>query len=200
MSQYFENDNKVKHNIKIFSANILDTNFNFYTDNGVFNKNGVDYGSRLLLENFIKHYSDGSVLDVGCGIGIIGVTLSKVKNIDVDMVDVNLRALELANKNITLNSLMSNVNVFESNCYSNVSKSYDYIITNPPIRAGKKIVYEILLNAINYLNDDGELWFVIRKDQGAISAKRDVEAVFKNCEIMDKDKGFFILRAKKVSL
>lgn len=200
MSQYFENDNKIKHNVKIFSANILDTNFNFYTDNGVFNKNGVDYGSRLLLENFIKHYTDGSVLDVGCGIGIIGVTLSSVINADVDMVDVNLRALELANKNVKLNNLMSNVNVFESNCYSNVSKSYDYIITNPPIRAGKKIVYEILLNAINHLNENGELWFVIRKDQGALSAKRDVEEVFKNCEIMDKDKGFFILRAKKVSL
>jgi 16S rRNA (guanine1207-N2)-methyltransferase len=95
---------------------------------------------------------------------------------------------------------VSEVNVFESNCYSNVNKSYDYIITNPPIRAGKKIVYEILLKAYEHLNDNGELWFVIRKDQGALSAKRDVEEVFNNCEVMEKDKGFFILRAKKVSL
>ena len=200
MSHYFENDNKVKHNVKIMPANIVNTNFNFYTDNGVFNKNGVDYGSRLLIETFLKDYKNGRVLDVGCGIGIIGITLSKVVNADVDMVDVNLRALELANKNVTLNSLMSEINVFESNCYSNVSKSYDYIITNPPIRAGKKIVYEILLKAHEHLNEGGELWFVIRKDQGALSAKRDVEEVFSNCEVMEKDKGFFILRAKKVSL
>jgi 16S rRNA (guanine1207-N2)-methyltransferase len=92
------------------------------------------------------------------------------------------------------------MNVFESNCYSSVEKTYDYIITNPPIRAGKKVVYEILLGAYQRLNDNGELWFVIRKDQGANSARRDVEEVFKNCDIVTKDKGFFILRAKKVSL
>lgn len=200
MSHYFENDNKVKSEERIFSANICDANLNFYTDNGVFNKNGVDYGSRLLIEEFVKEYHDGKVLDVGCGIGIIGVSLSRLVHADVDMVDVNLRALGLANKNIKLNTLTSDMNVFESNCYSSVEKTYDYIITNPPIRAGKKVVYEILLGAYQRLNDNGELWFVIRKDQGANSAKRDVEEVFKNCDIVTKDKGFFILRAKKVSL
>ena len=200
MSHYFENDNKVKSEEKIFAANICGANFNFYSDNGVFNKSGIDFGSRLLIEEFIKEYKSGKVLDVGCGIGVIGVSLSKLVNASVDMVDVNLRALGLANKNIFLNKLTSEMNVFESNCYSSVTKSYDYIITNPPIRAGKKVVYEILLGAYNRLNDKGELWFVIRKDQGALSAKRDVEEVFGNCEVMAKDKGFFILRAKKVSL
>ncbi len=200
MSHYFENDNKVKSEERIFAGNICNVNFNFYSDNGVFNKNGIDFGSRLLIEEFVKEYHEGKVLDVGCGIGIIGVALSKLLEADVDMVDVNLRALGLANKNISLNKLTSEMNVFESNCYSNVVKSYDYIITNPPIRAGKKVVYEILLGAYNHLNDNGELWFVIRKDQGAPSAKRDVEEVFKNCDIVAKDKGFFILRAKKVSL
>ena len=200
MSHYFENDNKVKSEEKIFAANICGANFNFYSDNGVFNKSGIDFGSRLLIEEFIKEYKSGKVLDVGCGIGVIGVSLSKLVNASVDMVDVNLRALGLANKNIFLNKLTSEMNVFESNCYSSVTKSYDYIITNPPIRAGKKVVYEILLGAYNRLNDNGELWFVIRKDQGALSAKRDVEEVFGNCEVMAKDKGFFILKAKKVSL
>jgi 16S rRNA (guanine1207-N2)-methyltransferase len=200
MSHYFENDNKVKSEEKIFAANICGANFNFYSDNGVFNKSGIDFGSRLLIEEFIKEYKSGKVLDVGCGIGVIGVSLSKLVNAGVDMVDVNLRALGLANKNIFLNKLTSEMNVFESNCYSSVTKSYDYIITNPPIRAGKKVVYEILLGAYNRLNDNGELWFVIRKDQGALSAKRDVEEVFGNCEVMAKDKGFFILRTKKVSL
>ena len=200
MSHYFENDSKVKSEERIIAANVAGVNLNFYSDNGVFNKNGVDYGSRLLIENFLNNYIGGNVLDVGCGIGVIGVTLSKAKNINVDMVDVNLRALGLANKNIKLNNLISEMNVKESDCYSNVDKTYDYIITNPPIRAGKKVVYKILLDAYKYLNDNGELWFVIRKDQGALSSKRDVEEVFGNCSVIEKDKGFFILMAKKVSL
>ena len=200
MSHYFENDTNVKSEERIFPANICGANLNFYTDNGVFNKSGIDYGSRLLIEEFVKYYKDGKVLDVGCGIGVIGVSLSRLVHADVDMVDVNLRALGLANKNIKLNTLTSEMNVFESDCYSNVDKKYDYIITNPPIRAGKKVVYKILLEAFEHLNENGELWFVIRKDQGAPSAKRDVSEVFKNCEVMAKDKGFFILMAKKVSL
>lgn len=200
MSHYFENDSNVKSEERIFAANICGANLNFYSDNGVFNKSGIDYGSRLLIEEFIKNYKDGKVLDVGCGIGVIGVSLSRLLHADVDMVDVNLRALGLANKNIKLNTLTSEMNVFESDCYSNVNKTYDYIITNPPIRAGKKVVYKILLEAYDHLNENGELWFVIRKDQGAPSAKRDVAEVFKNCEVVNKDKGFFILMAKKVSL
>ena len=200
MSHYFENDSKVKSEERIIAANVAGVNLNFYSDNGVFNKNGVDYGSRLLIEQFLNNYTGGNVLDVGCGIGVIGVTLSKAKNINVDMVDVNLRALGLANKNIKLNNLMSEMNVKESDCYSNVNKTYDYIITNPPIRAGKKVVYKILLDSYKYLNDNGELWYVIRKDQGALSSKRDVEEVFGNCNVVEKDKGFFILMAKKVSL
>ena len=193
MSHYFENDNKVKSEERIFAGNICNVNFNFYSDNGVFNKNGIDFGSRLLIEEFVKEYHEGKVLDVGCGIGIIGVALSKLLEADVDMVDVNLRALGLANKNISLNKLTSEMNVFESNCYANVTYKYNTIITNPPIRAGKKIVYEILMNAKEYLLENGNLFLVIRKEQGARSIISDLNKVY-YVEILEKSKGFFVLK------
>ena len=84
---------------------------------------------------------------------------------------------------------------FESDIYQNVIKKYDYIITNPPIRAGKETVLNILKGAKNHLLDNGELWFVISKDQGAKSIKKKLEVLY-NIEIMEKNKGFYVFRAK----
>ena len=108
------------------------------------------------------------------------------------MVDVNLRAMHLAKRNIKENDC-TNINVFESSCYSNVTDKYNTIITNPPIRAGKKIVYEILMNAKEYLLENGNLFLVIRKEQGAKSIISDLEKEY-NVEILEKSKGFFIVK------
>ena len=191
MSQYFENTDLPSKIIKT-EAYILGNKFIFYTDNGVFSKDGLDFGSRLLLETIPLEAVGGKVLDMGCGYGVFGIVLNKMLSCQVDMVDVNLRALHLCDINIKENKC-TNIKVFESNCYEKINSKYSCIITNPPIRAGKKIVYNIVMNAKNYLEDNGNLFLVIRKEQGAKSLIIDLKNIY-NVEILNKKKGFFIIK------
>ena len=191
MGQYFTNE-KLPSQVRESECIILGYRFIFLTDNGVFSKDGIDFGSRLLLESIPILEVGAKVLDMGCGYGTLGIVINKLTNSSVDMVDVNLRAMHLARRNIEKNKC-SNINVFESNCYQNVTSKYNTIITNPPIRAGKKIVYEIVMNAKRYLEPKGNLFLVIRKEQGAKSLISDLESLYK-VEILEKKKGFFILK------
>ena len=191
MGQYFDNLDLPSKMVKT-EAFVLGKKFIFFTDNGVFSKDGLDFGSRLLLESIPLEEVGGKVLDMGCGYGVLGIVLNKVISCEVDMVDVNLRAMHLAEINIKENRCIG-VNVFESNCYSNVNSKYSCVITNPPIRAGKTIVYDIVMNARNYLEKNGHLFLVIRKEQGAKSLIVDLEKIY-TVEVLNKKKGFFILK------
>ena len=194
MSQYFDNVD-LKSNIEKYKTRIFDKEFCFNTDNGVFSKSKLDFGTRCLLENLPLEEIKGEILEVGCGYGVIPIILTRtVDKIDsFDAVDVNKRALHLAEMNKKEN-FSPKVNFFLSNCYQNINKKYDVIISNPPIRAGKNIVYEIVMNARNYLKEDGKLFIVINKDQGAKSLYKDLEKVYK-CELINKKKGFCIIKA-----
>jgi 16S rRNA (guanine1207-N2)-methyltransferase len=145
VNHYFTNNNDLKSEMHIMQVNILDKTYSLYTDNGVFSKDGIDFGTRLLIETLPIGELHGNVLDVGCGYGPIGLTIKNETDCNIDMVDVNLRALHLAKLSASKNKF--DVNIFESDAYANVGGVYDYIITNPPIRAGKKKVYEILIGA-----------------------------------------------------
>ena len=191
MGHYFINE-KLPSKVMKTEAFVLGNKFTFLTDNGVFSKDGLDFGSRLLLESIPLEEVGGKILDMGCGYGVFGIVLSKVVSASIDMVDVNLRALHLAERNIKENKV-TNVNVFESNVYSNINSKYTSIITNPPIRAGKKIVYDIVMNAKDYLEKDGKLFLVIRKEQGAKSLIFDLEKQY-NVEVLAKKKGFYIIK------
>ena len=191
MTQYFENNKNLKSDINKINTKIKDTSFIFYTDNGVFNKKGLDYGTKLLLENI--ELNGKTYLDVGCGCGPIGLYIGlQDNNYTVDMIDVNERAIHLCNMSKKENNL-KNINIFKSDVYENINKKYDLVITNPPIHAGKKKVYEIIEGAKDHLNDNGSLWVVIRKDQGAKSLIKDFRNIY-NIEIIKKDKGFLILK------
>ena len=195
MSQYFENDKSVKSNRKLINFSFNDREYYVYTDNGVFSKGRFDYGTKVLLENININNLCGKVLDLGCGIGVVGVILGTInKDIYIDMIDVNERALELAKENILLNKVKANV--FISNVYDKVTSKYDYIITNPPIRAGKNVVRKFLLEAEDYLNDEGILYFVMRKDHGVKSMIKELEDIY-NVKIIDRDKGFYVIRCNK---
>ena len=193
MGHYFSND-ELKSELRIFKTKIFDIEYLFYTDNGVFSKDEFDVGTRVLLESLDFDSIKGDVLDFGCGYGPIGIILSKNTNSNIDMIDVNDRAVHLTKKNIELNKV-TNINAFESDCYENVKKEYDYIITNPPIRVGKEILYKILRNAKNYLKPTGELIFVINKHQGAKTTAKDISDIY-NVEVINKSKNFFVIRAK----
>ena len=197
MGQYFNNEN-LPSNITKIDCFIRGKKFTFNSDNGVFSKSGVDFGSRLLLDFIPLEEVGGKILDLGCGYGVIGIVLNKLTGANVDMVDVNLRALHLTEMNVAANKCQ-NINVFESNVYENINTKYTSIVTNPPIRAGKKVIYDMLFNAKEYLTDDGNLYFVIRKQQGAKSMMSDLEEEY-NLEIIEKKKGYYIIKcSKKVS-
>lgn len=197
MEHYFTNNDNLKSDIRTIYYQYQEYNFSFLSDNGVFSKNKIDFGSKLLVESFLKYHTndkESDILDVGGGYGFIGITLAKVTNSRVDIIDVNKRAVHLCERNIKLNEI-DNCWTFLSNCYENIDKKYDYIITNPPIRAGKEVVLKILSEAKNHLKPNGELWFVINKDQGANSTKKALENWY-NIEIVEKSKGFLVFRAK----
>ena len=192
MSHYFTND-EIKSEERKIKVNINGTYFDFITDNGVFSKNGLDFGTRSLLENIDIDSIAGDVLDFGCGWGPIGIYISKVKNIKVDMVDVNERAANLSKKNSLNNEVKTNV--FLSDRYENVKKKYDYIITNPPIRVGKDILYEIIFESLKHLKENGKLYFVINKNQGAKSLMKEI-ASKAEVSLIKKNKGFYVISAE----
>jgi len=189
MKHYFTNE-PLPSNLTKIGVQILDHSFSFYTDDGVFSKRGLDFGSRIFLEEILSLQIHGDILDLGCGYGPIGIILSKFFAVHCDFVDVNLRALHLTKMNLKENGVSGDV--FLSNGYENVSKKYHAIFTNPPIHAGKEVVYSFLFGAKDYLVPHGSLYFVINKDQGAKSAIRDLEKVA-SVTILAKRKGFFVI-------
>ncbi|WP_223595878.1 class I SAM-dependent methyltransferase [Neobacillus bataviensis] len=195
---YYSRTQKVESDPKYWDFSLRNHNFRFKTDNGVFSKREVDFGSRLLIESFEMPAVEGFVLDVGCGYGPIGLSIAKTyKDRLVHMVDVNERALELARENASLNRI-DNVNIYESDRLENVKEnSFAAILTNPPIRAGKKTVHDIFEQSYEHLVTQGELWVVIQKKQGAPSAQEKLKTLFSHVETIDKSKGYFIIKAIK---
>lgn len=200
MEQYFTQNPATEKEIYKFDWNVGKEVFNFYTSNSVFSKKGVDFGSMLLIETILNENKNfrGSILDLGCGYGPLGVIAAKIlKNSFVTMCDVNERALELSKMNAKENKVDERIKVIASSAFENIKDSYDIIMTNPPIRAGKDVVFSFYEGAYVYLNNGGKLYVVIQKKQGAPSTKAKLESLFGNCEIADKKSGYFILRAVK---
>lgn len=194
MKHYFTNNEDLESKIKEIKYNIFDKSFTFYTDLGVFSKDKVDVGTDLLLKTYLDNHRESfKVLDIGCGYGVIGLVIESITNSKVDMVDINKRSVHLTKMNIK--KMKSNNNAFYSDAYSDVNEIYDVIITNPPIRVGNDKLLEILIGAKKHLNQHGELWYVIRKDQGGLTIMKKLESIY-NIEIKDKKKGYIIFVAK----
>ena len=192
---YYAENPDAAHDIHDLRVELLGHKLTFLTDAGVFSKKMIDFGSQLLLK-CLEVEKDERVLDVGCGYGPLGLSLVKAYGVQATMVDINNRALDLARQNAERNKVAATI--FQSNIYEQVEGKFDHVISNPPIRAGKQVVHEIIEKSKDFLEDDGDLTIVIQKKQGAPSAKSKMEDVFGNCEIIKKDKGYYILRSVKL--
>lgn len=197
MSQYFDNVESLAHQDITYQFELLGERYRFQSDAGVFSKDGLDDGTRLLLETIAKTDLGTNILDLGCGVGPIGLILAHTDpSRHVVLADVNDRALECAKKNAETLGVSSQVELVYSDVYSNINSSFSTIVTNPPIRAGKKVTYAMYAGAPSHLHQDGSLILVIRKKQGAESCFRYLQTLFKKVEVKARHKGFLILIAR----
>lgn len=194
MTHYFKTDESVKSNPQVIAFRVNETPLKFNTDHGVFSKDSFDRGTEVLLKFVEINDTHKSALDLGCGYGVVGTYLQVAYNITVDMVDINQRALELAKSNLVLNG--ATADVYESDGFNNVNKSFDLIITNPPIRAGKEVVYRFFEGAAKHLNQNGDFYVVVNKKHGALSAFNKLETIFSSVELVGRKKGFHVYKCR----
>ena len=168
----------------------------FTTDAGVFSRGELDTGTRLLLEALPENLH-GDILDMGCGWGPIGISVKAVwPETAVTMTDVNLRALAHSRENAARNG--AEAEILESDGFSALEgRSFDAVITNPPIRAGKQVIYRMFADARNHLKENGRLYLVIRKQQGAESAVKYLQTLYASVEKLDRSGGFWVIEARK---
>ena len=198
-AHYFTDNRNLETNRKEHSFRFSGHLYNFTTDNGVFSKTGVDYGTMVLLEAVVTEPLSGAVLDLGCGYGVISVVLKNLyPECVVTSVDVNPRAVELTQLNCDQNQ--AECNVLVSDGFSQLKESsYDAVITNPPIRAGKKVIYQMFDDAYTHLKHHGKLMLVIQRKQGAESALKKLEELFGNCTVVSRDRGYWVLLSRKLT-
>ena len=192
---YYDENPDAAHDLHELETVLLGQKMTFTTDAGVFSKKAIDFGSQVLL-NAVHFPENSTLLDVGCGYGPMGLSLAKVQGVTATLIDVNLRALALAEKNAIKNGVTADI--FQSNLYTNISGLFDHIVSNPPIRAGKDVVHGVISGAYEHLREQGTLTIVIQKKQGAPSAKKKMTEVLGNCEVISKEKGYFILQSVKL--
>ena len=207
MSHYFSEKQEVKSDRKIIKYEIENKKFEFVTDNGVFSKTKVDFGTDVMLkvflrENMNKKNKKFDMLDIGCGYGVVSVVMKaffqKIKTVSSD---VNERALELTTENLLKNEVVKDENddfeVRKSFVFDNISEKFDVILSNPPIRAGKQTIFQIYEKSFEHLNENGEFYCVIQTKHGAKSTQKKLEEVFGNCETLEIDAGYRIFRSVK---
>ncbi|MFU0799914.1 MAG: methyltransferase [Xylanivirga thermophila] len=197
MEHYYSQNPTSSHELIKISYNLNNKSLVFITDTSVFSRHHVDFGSHILISTLPP--LEGNILDLGCGYGAIGISIAYLnRNSNVAMSDINERAVKLAHGNIVLNNIPNAV-AFQSNGFQDIKDTtYSTIVSNPPIRAGKKVIYPMFEQSIDYLIPGGCLYIVIQKKQGASSAVEKLKSIYGNCKVINKEKGYWILKSIKV--
>lgn len=199
MEHYYTSNPKSEEDIQSFEYKAAGEVFTFYTNTGVFSKKYVDFGSMLLVNTILQQNEmlSGRLLDLGCGYGPMGIILARAfPYIEVTMADINQRAVEMAEKNIKANNI-ANACVLQSDGFEQISGDFDNIITNPPIRAGKAVIYRLFEEAYDHLKKNGGFYAVIQKKQGSESALNKLSDIFGSCRVINKKSGYNILYCRK---
>ena len=203
MAHYFDERPETVSDIRMIDYRIDGTNFAFATDTSVFSRNGVDFGSDLLMQELIRDVrnsgrQEGSFLDLGCGVGIIGIVFKyKFMKFDCYGADVNSRAVSLAVSNASRNGVK--VNFVQSDITAKLDDSvkFDVVATNPPVRAGKATVFKFYEEAYDRMNAGGAIYVVLQRKQGAPSTEKKLMELFGNCETLGIDGGYRVMKAVK---
>lgn len=191
---YYTQSPQSAHNERTVSVSALGNTILCTTDAGTFSRDGLDFGTRALIDALPPLF--GNVLDLGCGWGAMGLILAaKYPQAQFSLTDINERAAALAEKN-RLDNAIANARVLTGDGFSNISGKFDFILTNPPIRAGKSVIYALFKDAFRFLAPGGKFYLVIRKQQGAKSAIAYLETVFPSVAMVEKSGGFWVIKAQ----
>ena len=192
MNHYYTDNSDLDSNRREFTYYFDNEVFCFTTDNGVFSKNNVDYGSYILIRSIYEKELGESLLDLGCGYGPIGIILKRFHSETlVELADVNSRAVELASLNGINNK--TDIKVHLCDDITKLDHKFDTIVLNPPIRAGKAVIYDLYEKSKKMLNESGHLYIVIRKAQGAKSSIAKLETLFDRVMIIERDSGYYVI-------
>ena len=189
---YFSAQPGSEHEDRHFVCEFEGKSLYFETDAGVFSKQHVDPGSELLCRTLPAELA-GDVLDMGCGWGAMTVMmLSTHPGIRATMAEINERALELARKNVALNGMTAEAVLTDG--FQQIRGQFDAVIMNPPIRAGKRVIYQMFTDAKAHLKPEGSLFLVIRKQQGAPSALSFLKEIYDSADVRTKEGGYWIIQ------
>ena len=198
MQHYFINKQHAETDFFDFQDSVLNYKLCFRSCDSIFSKNKIDDGTRALLEAINEKVElTGHGLDIGCGLGVIAITLIKRFGVTMDMIDINETAVKLSQENLMKNNVQKNAKAFVSNGIEMVENEYDFVVTNPPIKTGKKLLFQLIIDAHAHMKNNAQIVLVIRKDHGMESLKKHMQTVFGNAEIIDRNKGYYILKSLK---
>ena len=196
--QYFDNVADLSHEDIVYDCEVLGKKYVLHSDRGVFSNHELDLGSKILLETIGRLELGKEILDLGCGVGAIGLILLSIDpNRIATLSDVNERALALSKENARHMGLSERCTIVESDVYDHIDSLFDSIVSNPPIRAGKKVTYRIYDEAPSHLKDGGSLYLVVRRKQGAESVLSHLREFFPFVEVIEKKKGYWVIHARK---
>ncbi|MDP3728173.1 MAG: methyltransferase [bacterium] len=192
MSHYYSAKQESPLQLKKIEAVLRGKRFSFFTGSGVFSKDKIDYGTAVLAE--YMHVSEKDrVLDLGCGIGIIGKIAATLTKKEVVLVDVNARAVELAKRNT---KGIDTVKVFVSDAYEKLhGEKFDVILFNPPQSAGKKLCLQMIADAKEHLNIGGNIQIVARHNKGGETFSKYMQEIYGNVETLCKKGGYRVYKS-----
>lgn len=196
MSHYFDYDPTLTKNPKTLSFNVKNKEIMVVSDKGTFSKYRVDLGTRIFIDTLITLPIKGDVLDLGSGNGIIGISVKKIfeNDVKVSFSDINPYCIELTKEGLKLNNMEGDTYI--SDGLKSIEKTFDYIFLNSPISAGKAVCYRLYQEAKDKIKENGLLVIVIRKDKGALSHMDYLKTLFNEVEIINKEKGYYIISNK----
>ena len=196
VEHYFSSVPKCDDRFGIVRAKLRGRNFEFLTSSSVFSKKKVDLGTHVLIDAMVLP-EKGSVLDIGCGYGAVGIAAAATNpNLRVVMSDVNMRAVRLARQNLETNRIR-NAEVRYGYLYEPVADMrFNCVLSNPPVSAGMDTVRAVIAGAAGVLALGGSFQMVIRSKIGAKALPEAFVAAFGNCEVLARESGFRVLMGR----
>lgn len=195
MPHYYSENQTSDLKLMEIDIKVKNHSFTLTSGSGVFSKKRLDKGTEVLLKYFVM--KDGwKVLDLGCGIGIVGIYVKKLfPNTDITFTDINRRAIFLTKLN--LKKLGLEGSAFTSDGFKKIKHLYDAILLNPPQVAGKKVCFALIEGSFDHLNKTGVLELVARHNKGGKTYSKKMEEVFGNVKDIGIGSGYRVYLSQK---